>query len=86
MVLGRHEGKNRARYRSAAAGLLLDRASAVSDRDERRALYTRLAALMAEDLPVVPLWHEDQIAVVSARAQGFLPSAEGRWLGLARLE
>ena len=43
-------------------------------------------AIMALDLPVVPLWHEDQIAVVSERARGFLPSAEGRWLGLAGLE
>jgi hypothetical protein len=41
---------------------------------------------MAVDLPVVPLWHEDQIAVVSGRARTFLPSAEGRWLSLAGLE
>ena len=40
---------------------------------------------MAVDLPVVPLWHEDQVAVISERARGFLPSAEGRWLSLATL-
>jgi hypothetical protein len=40
---------------------------------------------MSRDLPVVPLWHEDQVAVVSARARDFLPSAEGRWLGVAAL-
>lgn len=80
------EGKNRARYRSEFAGELLDRASAVSDRGERRTLYARLAVRMAEDLPVVPLWHEDQIAVVSSRARGFRPSAEGRWLALAGLQ
>jgi peptide/nickel transport system substrate-binding protein len=80
------DGKNRGRYRSLVAGELLDRASAVADRDARRTLYARLAAVMAEDLPVVPLWHEDQIAVVSPRVHGFLPSAEGRWLALARLE
>jgi peptide/nickel transport system substrate-binding protein len=79
------QGKNRARYRSAEAGSLLDRAGEVDDRAERRALYDRLARLMAEDIPVVPLWHEDQVAVVSERARGFRPSAEGRWLGLSGL-
>jgi peptide/nickel transport system substrate-binding protein len=80
------QGKNRARYRSEAAGKLLDEASGNADRGARREIYGRLAAIMALDLPVVPLWHEDQIAVVSERARGFLPSAEGRWLGLAGLE
>ncbi|HEX7668042.1 MAG TPA: ABC transporter substrate-binding protein [Polyangiaceae bacterium] len=81
-----HEGKNRARYRSEIAGVLLDRASAISDRGTRKELYGRLAVQMARDLPAVPLWHEDQIAVISGRARGFLPSAEGRWLSLAGLE
>jgi peptide/nickel transport system substrate-binding protein len=80
------QGKNRARYRSGAAAALFDRAAAIGDRSERRALYGELLVLMAADLPVVPLWHEDQIAVVSPRARGFRPSAEGRWLALARLE
>jgi hypothetical protein len=30
--------------------------------------------------------HLDQVAVVSPRARGFLPSAEGHWGGLAGLE
>jgi peptide/nickel transport system substrate-binding protein len=80
------QGRNRARYRSLSAGMLLDAAAAVTDRDGRRALYESLAAQMAHDVPVIPLWHEDQIAVISERARGFRPSAEGRWTGLANLE
>jgi peptide/nickel transport system substrate-binding protein len=80
------QGKNRARYRSELAGRLLDAASEVEDRSVRRDLYRHLAWLMAADLPVIPLWHEDQVAVVSERARGFLPSAEGRWLSLATLD
>ncbi len=78
-------GRNRARYRSPVAGQLLDQASEVQDSDRRRVLYQRLAGVMAADLPVVPLWHEDQIAVVSDRARAFVPSAEGRWLSVAAL-
>lgn len=81
-VPGEGEGKNRARWRSLEAGRLLDQASSVRDPAVRRRSYTELARLMQRELPVVPLWHEDQIAVVSTRAQAFLPSAEGRWLAL----
>lgn len=80
------EGKNRARYRDAKAGAFLDDAALVSDRGKRAADYRAFATLFAEDMPVVPLFHEDQVAVLSSRARGFVPSAEGRWLSLARLE
>lgn len=76
-------GKNRARYRSAEAGALLERASQLRGIAARRPLYIKLARLMARDMPVVPLWHTDQMAVISRRARGFLPSAEGRWLSIA---
>jgi peptide/nickel transport system substrate-binding protein len=77
------EGRNRARYRSAEAGRLLDEASRVRDITRRRELYAELAARMLEDLPVLALWHEDQVAVVSERARGFELSAEGRWAAIA---
>jgi peptide/nickel transport system substrate-binding protein len=73
-------GKNRARYRNQEVGTLFDRASAENDREERRRLYVTIAERMANELPAVPLWHEDQVAVVSERARGFELSAEGRWL------
>lgn len=79
------EGRNRARYRSPVAGKLLDEASATRDQAVRARLYVRLAHVMAADMPVIPLWHEDEIAVVSPRARGFMPSAVGRWLSVARL-
>jgi peptide/nickel transport system substrate-binding protein len=77
------EGKNRARWRDADVGRWLDRASATRDEAERKRLYALFAARLRRDQPVVPLWHEDQVAVVSPRAASFFPSAEGRWLALA---
>ena len=80
------EGKNRARYRDRLSGELLERAGTVRDRAERAALYRRLAERMTSTMPVVPLWHEDQFAVVSGRAASFRPSAEGRWLAVTSLK
>ncbi len=79
------EGRNRARYRSPRAGALLDEGSTQVDLSARQRAYAELAYLMAADLPILPLWHEAQVAVVSERAQDFMPSAEGRWISVAKL-
>lgn len=78
-------GRNRARYRSGRAGALLDLGGRSSDLQVRRRVYAELARQMMTDLPVVPLWHEDQVALLSSRAASFTLSAEGRWLALADL-
>jgi peptide/nickel transport system substrate-binding protein len=77
------EGKNRSRYRNPNVAALFDQASSHSEREVRQKAYRAVAHQMAKDLPVVPLWHEDQVAVVSERAKGFDLSAEGRWLDVA---
>ncbi len=78
-----HDGRNRARYRNPRAAELFDAAASSFDRAARASLYAELAHLMLDDMPVVPLWHEDQMTVTSARVHGFRPSAEGHWLSLA---
>ena len=77
------DGRNRARYRNPRAGELFDQAASSFDRATRTELYAELAHLMLEDMPAVPLWHEDHWVVTSARVHGFKPSAEGHWLSLA---
>jgi ABC-type transport system substrate-binding protein len=58
---------------------------ATPDPDVRRVVYARLEAFERDAMHLVPLWYEDQVVVTSARARAFVPSAEGRWLDLARL-
>ncbi|MBX3182672.1 MAG: ABC transporter substrate-binding protein [Polyangiaceae bacterium] len=77
-------GRNRARYRSPRVGSLLDHASATTDVEARRAAYWEVAHEMAKDLPTLPLWHEDQVAVLSPRAASFQLTAIGRWDALAQ--
>jgi peptide/nickel transport system substrate-binding protein len=63
----------------------MDLAMSEPTRERRAQLYAQLAEQFSVDMPVVPLWHEDQIAVVSKRARDFSLSAEGRWLKVAQL-
>lgn len=78
-------GANRGRVRDAEIDTLLDEADRIVDRDARRAVYARLEARAYEQMHLIPLWYEDQVAVTSERARAFVPSAEGRWLSLAAI-
>ena len=78
-------GANRARVRDAEVDALLDEGQRLTDREARRSIYAKLEERLRDRLYLVPLWHEDQIAVVGPRARAFSPSAEGRWLSLATL-
>jgi peptide/nickel transport system substrate-binding protein len=79
-------GANRGRVSDAEVDRLLDEGESTLDVAARRMIYAALERRVREQALFIPLWHEDQIAVVSERARAFMPSAEGRWLGLADLE
>jgi peptide/nickel transport system substrate-binding protein len=78
-------GANRGRVEDALLDALLDEGDREGDPAVRRAIYARVEARQREAMHWLPLWYEDQIAVTSPRGRGFVPSAEGRWLGLAAL-
>lgn len=79
------QGANRGRVHDDDLDRLLDMGDRVADPAERRAIYASVERVNRERMHWIPLWYEDQVAVVSTRARGFVPSAVGRWLGLASL-
>jgi peptide/nickel transport system substrate-binding protein len=76
-------GWNRGGYCNPDLDTLLDSAIRVTSEAERRALYARAQEILSRDLPYVPLWHEDAVAVVSKRLTGFSASPHGLLSGLA---
>jgi len=76
---------NRGRIRDQRVDALLDEAAAALDRGKRRDRYAELEAHLRKTHLFVPLWYESQVAVTSARARAFMPSAEGRWADLATI-
>lgn len=78
-------GVNRGRYADAELDRALDAGEAEKEPAVRKGHYAEVERILRARLPIVPLWHEDQVVITSARARGFLPSPEGRWLGLALL-
>ena len=80
------EGANRGRVHDAGARRAPRRGRPRgATRDARRPSTRASRRASATQMHWIPLWYEDQVAVTSARARAFVPSAEGRWLGLAAL-
>jgi peptide/nickel transport system substrate-binding protein len=77
------DGYNRGRFASPVIDRLTAAARRTADVEARRALYARIQRRAAHELPVVPLWWEDRVAVASARLAGFVPTASGELTSLA---
>jgi peptide/nickel transport system substrate-binding protein len=83
---GKREGGNRWRLRDPALDQLLERGRANTDRPTRIAAYQQAQHLLARDLPVIPLWHDDVIAVTSQRLPDFRVPRDARFGTLARAD
>ncbi|MCB1876164.1 MAG: ABC transporter substrate-binding protein [Chromatiales bacterium] len=79
------EGANRGRYRSAAADALIESAETASTLEAQASYYRQLQALIHHDLPYVPLWYEDHVAIHGRSVTGFTVARDGNYDGLNHL-
>jgi peptide/nickel transport system substrate-binding protein len=79
---GVREGGNRWAFRNAEFDGALETGRARLERSARIAAYHRAQALMAEELPAIPLWHEDVVAVSSARLPHYQVPRDARFATL----
>ncbi len=78
-------GYNRAHVRDPELDALLDQGDQSSDPTVRRAIYAQVEQRVRDNVYIVPLWNEHVLVATSERARGFMLTAEGRWIGLAKL-
>lgn len=78
-------GRNRGRYRNPEADRLLEAGRLETDPARRRALYRRLEGRLQDDLPYISLWHNNNIAIVSRRFDGFRLHPTGGFQHLAEM-
>jgi peptide/nickel transport system substrate-binding protein len=76
-------GYNRGHYGSAVMDRLTSNGRSAASSDVRRRWYARVQRRAARDLPVIPLWWEDRIAVHTAALHGFHPTPSGELHSLA---
>jgi peptide/nickel transport system substrate-binding protein len=63
-------GLNRVRYRNPEVDRLIEEASAATDDERRRALFTRAQRLIAEDVPYISLWYKTNVAIFQPDLRG----------------
>jgi ABC-type transport system substrate-binding protein len=78
-------GSNRGRVRDAELDALLDEGDSVLDTSARAAVYARLERLVHDRAYLLPVVHEDHVAVLSPRAGSYVPARDGRLGGLQSL-
>lgn len=78
-------GANRGRYNNPQADRLIETAERSSSLEEQAAEYRKLAALLARDLPYIPLWYEDNIAALRDDIVGYDLAEDGNYDGLQRV-
>jgi len=81
---GVREGANRWRLRSKALDAALERGRLTSKRAERIVAYAEAQRILAAELPVIPLWHEDVVAITSSRLEAYVVPRDARFGTLAR--
>ena len=77
-------GANRWRFSDPSLDAAFERGRVSSVRAERVRAYAEVQRILASELPVVPLWHRDVVAVLGPGATGFVVPRHGRFSTLAR--
>ena len=70
-------GANRGDYSNREVDALLQQAVEETDIVQRRAAYAQVQAIMARELPVLPLWYTNSEVIYNRRLTGITPAPSG---------
>ncbi len=73
---------NRWRYRNAEVDRLTLAGRRELDVDKRKAIYAEVQRIVAEEVPIIPLWHEDVVVLSNASVEGYTIVPNARLAGL----
>ena len=76
------DAMNRWHYRNPELDRAVEAGRATLDPAARKPFYAEAQALVARDLPIIPLWHEDNVALTNVDVSGFQILADARLAGL----
>ena len=76
------EGANRGRYVNHQVDNLIEAAALEQDIDAQADFYKQIQSIVHRDLPYIPLWYEDHVAILRANIRGYSMSMDGSYDGL----
>jgi peptide/nickel transport system substrate-binding protein len=65
-------GRNRGSYQNPKLDKLMDEGT-TAGREKRKKIYDEVQKIVLEDLAIIPLWYDQQVAVASKSVAGYQP-------------
>ncbi len=78
----RSAGANRGAYRNPQIDALLDAGNLEIEPEKRKLIYNQVQAILAEELPYISLWHEDNIAIMKTGSKDYFVTPNARFEAL----
>lgn len=78
----RSAGANRGAYSNPRVDALLDAGNTETDPEKRKVIYQEVQAILADELPYISLWHEDNIAILRRGTTGYWVTPNARFEAL----
>lgn len=79
------DANNRWRYRNPRVDELCQAGRDELDGERRKVIYSEVQRLVAEDVPIAPLWHEDVVVLHNRQVRGFRITPNARLGGLSQV-
>ena len=76
------DGYNRWRYRNELVDRLTKEGRHELDLAKRKQIYSQVQKIVATDVPIIPLWHEDNLVLSNIDVQGYRITPNARLIGL----
>ncbi len=73
---------NRWRYANPRVDALIEEGRRTMDRERRMQVYSEIQQILARDVPIIPLWHEDNVALMNVDVQGYRLFPNARLSGI----
>ncbi len=70
-------GRNRGRYSNSELDILLEKGLKIQDEMDRIQHYMKVQEIIYQDLPMIPLWYNTQVAIINKRVKNYTPPMNG---------
>lgn len=80
------KGRNRGSYSNPELDKLVDSGRTIEDVRRRITHYKKVQRIVYQELPLIPLWYDFEVAVASEKVQDYAPSKNGDFTSLTKVQ
>jgi peptide/nickel transport system substrate-binding protein len=70
-------GLNRGSFSNAEFDRLVEKGAEMDNFNQRKLIYNEVQKIALEEMPIIPLWYNTEVTVLSKNVTGYVPSLTG---------